>query len=166
MSSARVLVAVASKHGATREIAERIAGELQGAGLDVDLRAADAVDAVAPYDAVVLGSAVYMGHWLDAARTVVHEHARDLSGKPVWLFSSGPVGAPPRPADDEAVDLREIIEATGAREHRLFSGRLDRDALGFGERALTRAIRAAEGDFRDWTAIGEWAREIAAALAE
>lgn len=162
--STRVLVAVDSKHGSTREIAARIATALAGAGLDVDLRAADAVDAIAPYDAIVLGSAVYMGHWLEGARTLARERAGELSQKPVWLFSSGPIGAPPRPSDEEAVDVGDILVATGARQHRLFSGRLDRHLLGFAERALTRAIRATEGDFRDWTAIDEWAGEIAAAL--
>jgi menaquinone-dependent protoporphyrinogen oxidase len=42
---------------------------------------------------------------------------------------------------------------------------IDRSPLGFGERAVVRAVRAAEGDYRDWAAIDAWAQEIASSLA-
>jgi menaquinone-dependent protoporphyrinogen oxidase len=64
----RVLVTAASKHGATAEIAEAIAEVLAGNGLDPAVVPPDEVDDVAAYDAVVLGSAVYAGHWLKPAR--------------------------------------------------------------------------------------------------
>ena len=59
----KVLVAYGSKHGGTREIAERIGQVLQEAGLAVTARSADETGDVASYDAVVLGSAVYAGQW-------------------------------------------------------------------------------------------------------
>ena len=94
----------------------------------------------------------------------MEERGAELAGRPVWLFSSGPLGEPPRPTEDEAVDVAGIVAATGAREHRLFAGRLDRHLLSFRERAVVRAVRAAEGDFRDWDEIDGWADTIAAAL--
>lgn len=160
----RVLVATASKHGATDEIAVAVADVLAQHGLAVRLVPAEDVENVSGCDAVVLGSAVYMGRWLEPARRFVGAHAGELSAVPVWVFSSGPVGDPPRPADDQAVDVTEIIEATGARGHRLFEGKLDRDRLGFGERALVRALGVRDGDYRDWDAIRAWAAEIAAEL--
>jgi menaquinone-dependent protoporphyrinogen oxidase len=62
------------------------------------------------------------------------------------------------------VDVSGILEATGARDHRVFSGKLDKGSLGFAEKAIVLALRVAEGDFRDWEAIREWAREIVAEL--
>ena len=59
----RVLVAYGSRHGSTAEIAEAIAATLREAGLAVDCRKAGEVDSLDGYDAVVLGSAVYMRRW-------------------------------------------------------------------------------------------------------
>jgi menaquinone-dependent protoporphyrinogen oxidase len=113
---------------------------------------------------VVLGSAVYAGHWLEPARELAERHAEALAARPVWLFSSGPVGDPPKPAEEESVDVSGILGATGARDHRVFAGKLDKGSLGFAEKAIVLALRVAEGDFRDWDAIRHCAREIAAEL--
>lgn len=159
-----LLVAVASRHGATREIAEAVADTLRDEGLDVVVSDAADVADVSGYDAVVVGSAVYVGRWLEPARDLVHEHADDLAARPTWLFSSGPIGDPPKPEAEDAVQISELADLVRARGHRLFSGKLDRSALGFGERAVVLAFRAPEGDFRDWDEIATWSREIAAAL--
>ncbi len=160
----RVLVAAASKHGSTFEIAEAIGRGLTDAGIDNQLRRIDDVVSLDGYDAVVLGSAVYAGHWMSTAREFVDDHEQELSLRPVWLFSSGPLGGSPHPAENHAVQIADIRLATEAREHRLFSGRLDRQSLGFGERAVALAVKAPEGDFRDWDAVAEWAHNIAQAL--
>jgi menaquinone-dependent protoporphyrinogen oxidase len=160
----KVLVAVASKHGATQEIAEAIGRGLGERGLDAEVKPVDDVVDVARYEAIVLGSAVYMGQWLEPARFFVDEHHDELAAKPTWLFSSGPIGDPPKPTEGEAVRIGPIVEATHAREHRLFAGKLDKGKLGFGERAMVRAFRAPEGDFRNWDEIAAWAGEIARAL--
>ncbi|MBX6341939.1 MAG: flavodoxin [Thermomicrobiaceae bacterium] len=159
----RVLVAAASRHGGTEEIAAAIADELRRAGLDVDLRWPAEVGDLRAYDAVVLGSAVYMGRWLEPARELADRLAASDAHGRVWLFSSGPIGGKPLP--DEAVDVADILAGTGAREHRLFGGRLDRRTLGFAEKALVMALRAPDGDSRDWGAIRAWGQSIAAALA-
>jgi menaquinone-dependent protoporphyrinogen oxidase len=159
-----VLVTAASKHGATWEIAEAIGRTLAERGLDVEVVRAEDVDGLGRFRAVVLGSAVYGGHWLDPALRLVAEHGGDLAARETWLFSSGPLGDPPRPGPDDAVRIDDVLAATGARDHRVFAGRLDHDSLSFGERALVFAFRAEEGDFRDWDEIAAWAGEIADAL--
>ena len=58
------------------------------------------------------------------------------------------------------------MAATGASDHRLFAGKIDRQRLGFAERAVLRAVGAREGDYRDWGAISDWARELARDLKE
>ena len=159
----RVLVTAASKHGATLEIASAIADKIREANMDVDCLAPDSVREVDAYDAVVIGSAVYAGHWMSPARAFVDRHAAQLSQRPVWLFSSGPVGDPPKP-DEELVEIEPMVRRLGARGHRTFSGRLDPDALGFVERALTAALRAPHGDFRDFNDIRTWAAGIVEAM--
>jgi menaquinone-dependent protoporphyrinogen oxidase len=160
----RVLVAVASKHGATREIAEAVGRTLESSGVEATVTDAGEVETIAGYDAFVVGSAVYMGRWLKEAQALVDDHADTLVSHPTWLFSSGPIGAPPKPDDAHAVDVTDIVSSIRPRGHRLFAGKVDRNALGFGERAVMLAVRSPDGDFRDWDEIDGWARSIAAAL--
>jgi menaquinone-dependent protoporphyrinogen oxidase len=158
-----VLIAAASRHGSTREIAEAIGRVLRDRGLAVDVWEAETVTMADAYSAVVLGSAIYMGHWLSAARQLAELEAFALTRRPVWLFSSGPVGAPPKP-DKGPDDVAAIIETTNAREHRVFAGKLDKRGLSLAEKALVLAVRAQAGDFRDWAAIEAWATSIADGL--
>lgn len=159
----RVMVTAASRHGATTEIAERIAEALSACGIEVFVRTPETVHTLDDYDAAVVGSAVYMGRWLDPARHLVGNLRSEFATRPTWLFSSGPVGEPPEPAE-EPVDIAEIVAGTHARGHRLFAGCIDRHKLGFGERAVVMSLRAPVGDFRDWARIDAWAAEIADAL--
>ena len=159
----RVLVATASKYGATAEIGKTIAEVLGERGLEPTVLPPEQVDGVDGYDAAVLGSAVYAGHWLKPARELVERHAGGLAGRPVWLFSSGPVGDPPKPEEDP-VDVADLVALTDARDHRVFAGKLVRRQLSFPERAIVAALRVPEGDFRDWTEIRRWAAGIAEAL--
>jgi menaquinone-dependent protoporphyrinogen oxidase len=172
-----VLVAYASRHGATAGIAERIAEGLRAAGLTAEARSVNDIRDLAPYDAFVVGSAAYMFHWLKKATAFVKRNKAVLAERPVWLFSSGPLGT-----DLVDEDGRDIFEATRPKEfdelaallhprgERVFFGAWDRDAppIGFGERflKLMPASKAAmpSGDFRDWPAIDAWAAEIATEL--
>jgi len=161
----RVLVSAASRHGATSEIADAIGRTLAGAGMEVDVVPPDRVASLDGYDAVVLGSGVYMGRWLEPARTFAHRRTRELAARPLWLFSSGPIGTPPKPDEDPA-DVPEIAAECRAREHRRFPGRIERSRLGLGERAMASLVRARDGDDRPWTDIEAWAGEIARALTD
>jgi menaquinone-dependent protoporphyrinogen oxidase len=165
----RVLVVVATKHGATRGIAEAIVRDLAESpagremGLTAVLQEAEHDPGPAPFDAVIVGSAVYVGRWREPARDWVSAHTAVLRERPVWLFSSGPIGAPPFPPD-EPHDVHPLAQLIGARGHRGFPGRLDKDLLSVGERAMVTAMRAPLGDFRDWDAVRAWAGEVAAEL--
>lgn len=159
----RVLVSAASKHGATAEIAAAIGGVLLESGLEVDVLHPDEVAEVTPYDAVVLGSAVYAGRWLESAKTLIHREREALLSRQVWLFSSGPIGEPLLPADEppDGTALRAFLQAV---EHRVFGGRLERSRLGLGEKALMSVVHAPDGDFRPWPDVRAWASSIAAVL--
>src|SRR5436190_5676644 len=114
-----VLVTCASKHGATTEIAEALGRALCARGLDADVIRAEEVDGVGSYDAVVLGRAIYVGHWLPAAHVVADLYADELAVRPTWLFSSGPVGDPLRP--EEAPDVDVLVERIRPRGHRVLA---------------------------------------------
>ena len=159
----KVLVAVASRHGSTKEIGEAIVEVLVAQKIDAELADPDDVEDVEPYQAVVLGSAVYVGRWAASARAMVDRCAPALVRRPVWLFSSGPLGFPALPASDPD-EVAGLMTRLGAREHRSFAGRLDAAALGLAERAVVALVRAEEGDFRAWSEVEDWARQIAAEL--
>ena len=159
----KVLVCAASKYGATSEIAQAVADVLAERGCTVTVLPADKVTTVEEFDAAVLGSAVYVGRWLKPARELAERFATELAARPVWLFSSGPVGEPAKPADNP-VDVTKILEATGARDHQIFTGKVVRKDLSFPDRAIASATRVQEGDFRNWAQIRGWAAGIADAL--
>jgi menaquinone-dependent protoporphyrinogen oxidase len=156
----RVLVTAATKYGATGEIAHAIGEVFTECGWDAMVVPPDEVESVDSFDVVVLGSAVYAGHWLKPARELVDRSGDALAARPVWLFSSGPIGDPPKPEEDP-VDVAEILQATKAREHRVFAGKLVRKQLNFPDRAIAAALRVPEGDFRDWEEVKGWAAGIA-----
>jgi menaquinone-dependent protoporphyrinogen oxidase len=162
----RILVTTASRHGATAEIGRALAARLGQlpAGPTAMAVPVDHDPDPRPFAAVILGSAVYMGRWLEPARAYASAHAAVLRDRPVWLFSSGPIGEPPFPPD-EPHDAAPLQQLTGARGHRVFAGRLEKDRLSFGERAMVTAMRAPLGDFRDWAAVRSWADAIGAELA-
>lgn len=160
-----VLVASASRHGATDEIAAAIGEALRRAGLRATVSSPDRVATLDGCDAVVLGSAVYVGRWLEPARRFIELHRQALAARPVWLFSSGPIGDPPKPQEEPA-EIGVLLAATGARAHRVFPGKLDRRVLGVGEKLVASAVRAPEGDYRPWPEIDAWAVAIARALRE
>jgi menaquinone-dependent protoporphyrinogen oxidase len=163
----KVLLAVASKHGSTLEIAQVLSEELQKSGLSVDLRdlhKGDEEDAISGYAAVILGSAIYAGSWLPQAQHFAEQHQAVLSVTPLWLFSSGPLGRPdPKPHFDP-VELKTSVGDINIMGHRVFVGRLDPADLNFGERLITRMVKAPSGDFRDWEKIRNWGQEIALEL--
>ena len=160
----KVLVSAASRHGSTVEVAATIGAVLGAAGHEVYILAPEEITGFDGYDAAVIGSAVYVGRWIEPARELVERHKVALARIPVWLFSSGPVGDPPRPYEDPG-DALALAAQVGARGHRSFSGLVDKRRLGIAERAMVAAVRVSEGDYRSWEDIEAWAREIAAALA-
>ena len=159
----RVLVSVASKHGATDDIGEAIAAQLKTDQIEAEfMPAALAASKVDLYDAFVLGSAVYMGRWMSQARDLVNDNAEFLSARPVWLFSSGPITEKSDPGD--AADGEHLLETVHGREHRLFAGKLEKDDLGWTERAIVRMVNSPWGDYRPWDEIKAWADSIAKEL--
>jgi menaquinone-dependent protoporphyrinogen oxidase len=161
-----VLVAYASKRGSTAEIAETVAATLRREGLGVCLEQAGDVESLERFDAVVLGSAVYMKRWRGDARHFLKKHRKALRQVPFWVFSSGPVGDPAR--DDQAWTepprLAEKVEALGGRGHTVFGGCVPAEPQGMMERKMVEGIPKEHRDRRDWDEIRAWAKQVASDL--
>ena len=161
----KVLIVYASKYGSTGGVAEAIAAAIRERGHAAAVH--EAASAPAPgddHDAAVVGSGVYMGSWLKPASRYLESHAAALSERPVWLFGVGPLGAEnPQPAG-EPEQAGKLVESVGARAYVTLTGALDRSRLGLADRLIARAVKAPDGDFRDWAAIRTWAHGIADAL--
>jgi menaquinone-dependent protoporphyrinogen oxidase len=158
-----VLVAYSSKRGSTAEIAETLAATLRREGLGVCLERAEEVRGLEPYEAVVLGSAVYMKRWGGEAKHFLKKHRKALRQKPFWVFSSGPVGDPADVNPDwiEPPKLAERVEELGGRDHIVFGGRVPKEPRGLMEKAMAEGVPEQFRDRRDWDAIRAWAAEIA-----
>ncbi|HTJ71111.1 MAG TPA: flavodoxin domain-containing protein [Actinospica sp.] len=156
----RILVSAASRHGSTVEIARRVADALRRCGESPVVIPPDQVDDLADFDAVVLGSAVYLGRWLPAARHLARRFEAQLRERPVWLFSSGPVPYAALEADRPPVHVDALVERTGAVEHRVFGGRIVRYRLSPAEKLIVGHRVGREQDERDWTEIEGWAFQI------
>jgi menaquinone-dependent protoporphyrinogen oxidase len=160
-----VLVAYASKHGSTEAIAAAIARELEAGGLRTTCAEAADVNHLEPFDAVILGSAVYGGRWRPEGRHFLRHHASALGRLPFWIFSSGPVGDPAKdnPKWQEPARTVAKAERLGVRGHVVFGGSVPADPHGF-MRTMANNTPPEYQDRRDWDEIRAWAQGVAGAL--
>lgn len=163
MAGQKVLVAYGTKNGGTAGIAELIGQGLRTLGLAVDVRNAAEVRDTTGYSAVVLGGALYAHRWHHDATRFARRRRRELAGKPVWLFSSGPLDNSAAERDIPPIGTARWAQAAlRAREHRTFGGVLDENAKGWVARRMV--ANGTGGDFRDRDQITAWAMEIGTAL--
>lgn len=165
MHAPRVLVAYASRHAATAEIAAAIAAELEAAGCSAVLAEVRAIQDLDGFDGVVVGSALYLGRWDEAALALVRRERERLAAMPTWLFSSGPVGVGPATARPERLPQPDVVAALAAEigaHATTFGGRVDPTEGGFEMEIMASA--GLTGDWRDFARIRSWARGIAGDL--
>lgn len=162
MVSDRVLVAYGSTRGGTAGLAEMIGERLALHGFTVEVRAARSVRDVSGFGAVLLGGALYASTWHRDARLFSLRHRRALRGRPVWLFSSGPLDDSASRRDIGPVwQARIVMDRVGARGHATFGGVLEEDAEGWIAGSMSETMA---GDFRDPEQIARWVTRIAAEL--
>lgn len=167
IASVTVLIAYASRHGATEEIAARIAWRI-AEDTAVDLRQVDAVQSFDAYDAVVFGAPVYDQAWPPEADRFVDRHRDVLAARPLWLFSVGSFGDT-KPligplTHKEPKRITEVRSALRPLEYRVFQGVIRKHQWQFWSRVLFHAFGGRFGDRRDWPEIEAWAGQIALSL--
>lgn len=152
-----LLIAYASKHGSTQEVAEAIAAKVKSAGREVELRQAAEVEDLEPYEGVVLGGSLYFGRWHGDAARFLSKHRRELSGLPVSVFALGPQTAAPKDLAGSRAQLDKALKKVPEVEPRsiaVFGGVIDPAKLRFP------LSRMPASDARDWDAVEAWADEI------
>ena len=163
-----VLVAYASKHGATAQIAERIALRLTKNGIPAVAQDVRQIASLQGFGAVLLGRAVYAGAWLKEAAEFLKKYEAELAKIPVWFFSDGPtgIGDPQKMMEgwDFPEDLKSISERIQPRGLAFFHGAIDTTKLKFAEKLIISAVKVPVGDFRDWDMINSWADSVSKAL--
>lgn len=160
----RTLVAYASKHGSTQEVAAAIAACLRAAGHDVDLLSAEAAAVAGPdgYDSVVIGGSLYVGRWhADACRFVRRHHAA-LDRLPLAVFALGPRTLDAEDVAGSRKQLAGALKRLGIEPRivTVFGGAVDPAKLHFPFN------RMPETDVRDWQAIDAWAAEVGSMISE
>jgi len=165
----KILVAYASKYGATEKIAEKIGEMLRQAGLQVDVVAVNIIRDLSQYKAVILGSAVYIGKWQKKAVKFLQTHEKSLTALPVWLFSSGPTGEGDPVELVEGVRLpaalQSVVDRIQPRDITVFHGYINPEKINPIEKwAIKSLVKKPFGDFRDWDSIITWATAIANAV--
>ena len=161
---AKVLVAYASRLGGTRGIAEAIGAGLGKQGHEAVVRSVQEIVSLDGFDAVVLGSGVFANHWHKPAVEFARRHEAELQARPLWLFSSGPIGEIKNPGPlADPKEVASIRSGLRPRDHQIFWGSLERDALDKSDiGGLTRLFShfIPEGVWRDWPAIDACAEKI------
>ena len=157
-----ILVAYATKTGGTADIAQAVGNELERVGLTVDVRPVEEVSDVRRYDAVLLGSAIYLGKWRPEALRFGEGHAQALRARMVWLFDSGPLFSWPDQGKNEAVPAADdLMRSIGARSRTTFGGKLEEKDAGFLTRRIMASGKAGSyGDFRNFERIRKWAHQV------
>jgi menaquinone-dependent protoporphyrinogen oxidase len=159
-----ILIAYASKYGATKEIAERVARVLERNAVTVDVRDADSVSSLHAYDAIIIGSSLYFDNWLPSASELLESFQDELAQKPVWLFSSGlTVNVGPKdwlfPKN-----LQPLVNKVKPKSVALFGGKVDAKQLSLDDWLINPSLRVEAGDYRNWQEIETWAQGIAKTL--
>lgn len=156
----RVLIAYSSKHGSTAEVAAAIGRRLEQTGFAVDVECAQQVRSIAQYQAVIVGSPLYAGHWPRETMGFLRKHRDELARMPVAAFALGPRG---RPGDADWEKAERQLSAV-LRKHpwlrpvsrTIVGGVIDPRKLRFPFSHMEPC------DWRDWAAIEAWAESLAA----
>ena len=173
-SPPRVLVAYDSKYGSTGGVAVAVGDGLCAEGLSAGVRLARDVKNLEGYGAVVVGTPLYNGRWLDGATEFLERFEDQLSGRKVAIFIAGNLMRPGKDTPDQRALARKwFIERVTGRfpkikplaRYGMFAGKLDSGLLTRYERFIMWISREGDGDFRDYAKIRDWAREIAREIA-
>lgn len=169
----KILVAYASKHGSTAEIARFIGDILEEYDAEVIISDVETVESVDGYDAFVIGSPIYGGLWLTAFSQFLEKFKSQLAAKPVYMWiacirvleSNGR-----KLALDEYV-YQPTLNQIGVKEVEVFAGKLNLAEIDWDERWTLSARYKGEAlpgsrndDYRDWNAIRAWATHIRSEL--
>lgn len=165
----KILVAYATKHGSTAEVAEFIGQVFREHDLDTTVMAAEKVQSVSDYDAFVVGSPVYASLWLTEISQFLERFETELSKKPVYYWMNCIRVLEPDGREHALAEYiyKPLMNKIGVRDIAVFGGKLSLDEIDWNERWTLSARYEGDAlpgsrndDYRDWEAIREWAKHI------
>lgn len=164
--SNKILIAYASKCGSTAEIAQKIGEVLSTHNLGVDVKPVGQITDVSGYQAVVIGSAIRFGQWLPEGVSFLKNNHDALQSKPTAMFT---VHMQNTDDSTEARANRDLYvkaarEQISPKVEKYFTGMIEMARLSFLERLVYKAVKAKDGDDRDWNDIQSWAESLPASL--
>jgi len=170
----KILIAYASRGGSTASIAHAIAETLIECGIMVDVYPMQDIHDISPYSAVIAGSAIQKSRWLPEAMHFMKQYQTELAQKPFATFLvclALAVKDQQRQiqAQKQASNwLQPIRDLVNPLSEGMFAGVLDLSKIPIVYRILFRVVIAlgffAEGDYRDWDAIRQWATTLSEKL--
>jgi menaquinone-dependent protoporphyrinogen oxidase len=167
------LIAYASAHGSTAEVAQFIGRILEDKGIQVTVASVETVQDVSPYDVVVLGTAIHASTWLPQMTAFVSNFQTHLGKKPIYFWVNC-IRVLEQYGHDHVMDnymVHGLLNLLNVRDIAIFAGKLDLTEVDWNER-WTLAARYDgstwpsnfDGDFRNWTKIREWAAKVASEI--
>lgn len=168
-----ILVAYASAHGSTAQVALKIGQLLGEKGVNAVVANVKDVRSIHEFDGVVLGSAIHNGTVLKEMNAFIRAFASELKSKHIYLWLNcvrvleqyGEAHVLDNYLDHELLDPLRILDIA------VFAGKLDLASVDWDERwALAARYDGStwpsnfDGDYRDWNKINAWAVQVASEL--
>jgi len=163
----KVLVVYGTKSGCTAGVAERIGSALAATGAIVEVAPAEDKPDPAGYDGVIVGSGIRVGHWHAATKEWVAENADALKVRPTALYTVClTIATEPEKVDEVRAYTDPVLAESGIEpiDIGLFGGWFEPKRFTFIERTVLKAMKAPQGDHRDWDEIDKWVAGIAPKL--
>jgi menaquinone-dependent protoporphyrinogen oxidase len=161
--SAKILIAYATRAGSTAEIAQAMGKAMTARGAIVDVKPIAQVADIAAYQLIVLGSVVHAGRLMPEVMRFVRAHKAELVARPVAAFTVCLAAKSPDSAATCRAYLDPLRKELTLADEAFFAGKMDYERVGFIARFIVKnLVKAPEGDFRDWAAIGKWAENVLA----
>jgi menaquinone-dependent protoporphyrinogen oxidase len=166
----KILIAFASIHGSTAEVAQFLGRVLRVYNAEVTVLSAGQVTTVDPYDAFVLGTAIEDGMWLHEMFEFLDRFQAKVAKKPNYLWLNCIRVIEPD-GYEHALKYyvhEPTIAALAARDVAVFAGKLKLESINWDERWLL-SLRYdgierpafLNRDFRNWELIAAWGNKIA-----
>jgi menaquinone-dependent protoporphyrinogen oxidase len=164
--SKKVLIAYASKCGSTADIAAKIGEIMSGSNLQVDVKPVRDITDISGYSAVVVGSAVRFGQWLPEGVSFLKSNRDALQSIPTALFTvhMQNTGDSAEARANRDLYVKAAKEQITPKVEKYFTGMIEMARLSFLERMVYKAVKAKDGDDRDWNDIQSWAAALPAGL--
>jgi menaquinone-dependent protoporphyrinogen oxidase len=162
----KILIAYASKCGSTAEISQKIGEVLSTHNLRVDVKPVGEITDIRGYQAVVIGSAIRFGQWLPEGISFLKSNHDALQSKPTAMFTvhMQNTGDSAEARTNRELYVKAAREQITPKVEKYFTGMIEMSRLSFLERIVYKAVKAKDGDDRDWNDIQSWAESLPVGL--